>query len=257
MPQFFLPPEALKEKSFHLSGPEAFHLVKVLRYRQGQELTLFDGKGGRFTGVIDKILEDGSVSGRLTQTLTSPSTRAAVKLNLFQGLLKASHWEFVLEKGTELGVTSFYPLLTPRTVVLLREAERSKAKQERWGRIVMAAAKQCQRADLPVIAEPVEFRKAIKDCEGKGLTLVAWEGLSGATAQETLRGALRDAAPKLADKDFAVNLFIGPEGGLTEEEIEIAESLDAVVFGLGSRTLRSETATLAACTLIQYELGAL
>jgi 16S rRNA (uracil1498-N3)-methyltransferase len=257
MPQFFLPPETLNDKAFHLSGPEAFHLTKVLRYREGQPLTLFDGKGGRFSGIIEKIHADGSVSGRLTATLESPAAKPPIALNLYQGLLKASHWEWVLEKGTELGVTAFVPMLTPRTVVVLREAERSKAKQERWGRVVMAAAKQCQRTVLPVVREPIEFRHAIKDCEGKGLTLLAWEGLSGATARETLRESLQQAEGRLSEKDFAVNLFIGPEGGFSEDEIDIAESLGAVVFGMGPRVLRAETAAMTACALVQYEFGAL
>ncbi|MBI3551774.1 MAG: 16S rRNA (uracil(1498)-N(3))-methyltransferase [Elusimicrobia bacterium] len=257
MAQFFLPPEALTDKVFHLSGPEAYHLVKVLRYQAGQPLTLFNGKGGRFSGVIEKINPDGSVSGRLTATLESPASRPAARLNLYQGLLKSSHWEWVLEKGTELGVSAFYPMLTPRTVVVLREAERNKAKQERWSRIVLAASKQCRRAELPEVKEPIQFRDAIKACEGKGLTLVAWEGFTGATARQTLGETLRENSARLAEKEFAVNLFIGPEGGFSEEEIELAESLGAKLFGLGSRTLRAETATLTACALIQYELGAL
>ncbi len=257
IPQFFLPPESLHDKAFHLIGPEAFHLVKVLRYQVGQPLTLFNGKGGRFSGVIEKIHADGSVSGRLTATLESAAEKPEVQLNLYQGLLKASHWEFVLEKGTELGVSAFYPTLTPRTVVLLREADRVKAKAERWGRIVMAASKQCRRAVLPEVKEPVEFRDAIRAVQGKGLTVVAWEGLSGATARETLRETFARGRERLAEKDFAVNLFIGPEGGFSEEEIELAESVGAVLFGMGSRVLRAETATLAACALIQYELGSL
>lgn len=255
MPQFFLPPGAVKDKAFYLAGPEAFHLAKVLRYREGQSLTLFDGKGERFQGVIEKIHADGSVTGRLTATLERLSLNPEPTIHLYQGLLKASHWEWVLEKGTELGVSAFYPLLTPRTVVLLRESERSKAKQERWGRLVMAAAKQCQRSTLPVVSQPVEFRDAIKSCEGKGLTMLAWEGLLGVCAGQVLQESLRQAVPRLKEKDFTVNLFIGPEGGFTEDEVELAKALGVVVFGLGPRVLRSETAALVACALVQYECG--
>lgn len=232
-------------------------MAKVLRYREGQSLTLFDGKGNRYQGVIEKIHPDGAVSGRLTATLESGAARTEVKINLYQGLLKASHWEWVLEKGTELGVSAFVPVLTPRTVVLLREEQRLKAKAERWARLVMAASKQCERPVLPAVLEPIEFRLAIKDCQGKGLTALAWEGLKATTAGETLREALREASPRLADENFAVNLFIGPEGGFTEEEVELAQSLGAVVFSLGPRILRAETAALAATVLVQYEFGGL
>ena len=267
MPQFFLPPQSLKDKTFRLTGPEAFHIIKVLRYQAGQSLVLFDGQGGRFEAVIQAIEKDGSVTGALTGTLHRSEAREPVEIRLYQGLLKSSHWDWVLEKGTELGVAAFIPLTTPRTVVLLHEAERAKAKQERWVRVIMAAAKQCGLAKLPEVSEPLEFRDAIKACarepEGepgagpKALTLLAWEGLSCATACETIRLDLREADQSRGREKITVNLFIGPEGGFTEEEVELAESLGATIFGLGARTLRAETAALAAVSLIQYEFGGL
>ena len=89
----------------------------------------------------------------------------------------------------------------------------------------------------------------------KAVTLLAWEGLNGATAGETIRLELREADQARGHDKLAVNLFIGPEGGFTEEEVELAESLGATIFGLGPRTLRAETAALAAVSLIQYEIG--
>ena len=114
MPQFFVAPEDVQKKSFRLTGPEAFHVVKVLRYSNGQSLALFDGKGGRFEGVIETLNADGTVTGRLTATLKADDARKPVRLHLHLGLLKASHWDYALEKGTELGVASFVPVLTPR-----------------------------------------------------------------------------------------------------------------------------------------------
>ena len=267
MPQFFLPPQALKDKTFRLSGPEAYHITKVLRYQAGQTLVLFDGKGGRFEAVIRAIEADGSVRGVLTGTLHGSEERQPVRIRLHQGLLKSSHWDWVLEKGTELGVSAFIPVTTPRTVVILHEAERVKTKAERWARVVMAAAKQCGTERLPEIGEPVEFREAIKAAtlrpEGapadgpRSLTLLAWEALGGVTACETVRLSLREADQARGREAITVNLFIGPEGGFTEEEVELAESLGAVVFGLGPRTLRAETAALAAISLVQYEFGSL
>lgn len=257
-PQFFLPPEAVTDKTFHLTGPEAFHISKVLRYREGQSLILFDGKGGRFEATIVKIHPDGSVSGDVTATLTSSETHAAVKLTVYQGLLKGGHWELVLEKGTEIGVSTFVPVLTPRTVVLMKEVERAKNKVERWKKIIFAATKQCGRGDLPELRSPVQFRDAIKEGQGNGLTLLAWEGLSGATAAESLRGSLREAVEKKTGKEpMEVRLFIGPEGGFSEEEVELAESVGAIVFGLGPKTLRAETAAITAASIVLYEFGSL
>ncbi len=249
MPQFFLPPEAAAGDRFRLEGPEAFHIVRVLRHKEGDRLSLFDGRGGLFAGLITRIAEDGSIEGSL-EAKPGQASRPAADLRLYQGLLKSAHWELVLEKAAELGVSEIIPVLTPRTVVLLREAERVKAKQERWERILMAAAKQCGRADLPRLAAPIEFRDAIRACR-EGCTVLAWEGLKGSGAGARLGPALRagaGAAPR-------VNVFVGPEGGFSDEEIELAESLGAVCFGLGPRILRAETAAIAACTLVQYELG--
>ncbi len=255
MPQFFVLPDNIQGNSFRLTGPEAFHAVRVLRYAKGQSLSLFDGKGGRFKGVIETINTDGSVAGPITATVKAHDVRAPVRLHLNLGLLKAGHWDYALEKATELGVASFVPVLTPRTVVLLHEVDRVRSKQERWSRLVMAAAKQSGRADLPLVREPVQFRDAIRAC--KGLTLMAWEGMKGSIASETLRLALREADLKRGAESLDVYLFIGPEGGFSEEEVEMAEAADAVLFGLGPRVLRAETAALAAVTLVLYELGSL
>lgn len=250
MPQFFLPLDSgpiEEEKPFRLTGPEAFHLSKVLRHKPGDVITVLDGKGGRFEGVIDKI-EGETVTGRIVKKLSSPKKSA--ELRLFQGLLKASHWDDVLDKATQLGVASITPILTPRTVVVLREGK-AAAKKDRWQRVVEAATKQCQRPTVPVVKDPAEFRDAIRasKAEEGAVTLVAWEGLCGESAADKLKLALADAK--------AVNLFIGPEGGFTDEEIEIADSLGCTAFGLGPRVLRAETAAAAACAVVQYELGAL
>lgn len=260
MPQFFLSPEAVKEKVFQLSGPEAFHITKVLRYREGQELVFFDGQGGRYEAVIDKVMPDGSLTGRVLKTLHEKEGRPMVRLNLHQGLLKAAAWEWVIQKSTELGVVSLVPIKTPRTVVLMRESF-GGAKLERWKKIILSACKQSNAARLPELREPQEFRDAIRNCvstsDGNSLTLLAWEGLSQATAGETLKAALKDAAAKSSSGGLTVNLFIGPEGGFSEEEVELAESLGVCVFGLGAQTLRAETAALTACALVLYELGAI
>lgn len=249
MPQFLIAPEDAAQKRFHLTGAEAFHVVKVLRYAKGQVLDLFDGVGGRFEGVIDDIDAEGVVTGRLTKT-AAPAA-APARVHLYLGLLKSSNFDDALDKAVQLGAASVTPLLTPRTVVLLHEVERAKTKAERWARLVMAAAKQCGRADLPPVKEPAQFRDAIRACKDKGVSLMAWEGLKGVPAATALKEALKHAAGK------DVFLFIGPEGGFSAEEVELAETEGATCFGLGPRLLRAEAAAPAALAVIQYELGAL
>lgn len=256
MPQFLVAPEDVGHGAFTLKGPEAFHVVKVMRLPVGAELELFDGKGGRFLGVIDKIGADGSVTGKVTKTVKADDARVPAKLDLYIGLLKASHWDEALDQCVQLGVASIVPVLTPRTVVLLHEVDRVKTKAERWSRLVMAAAKQCGRADLPPVREPVQFRDAIRAVKDKGLVLLAWEGMRGSCAADALGPAVRAANEKRGDQPLLVSLFIGPEGGFSDEEVELARAEGAVVFGLGPRILRAETAAAAAAAVVQYELGA-
>jgi 16S rRNA (uracil1498-N3)-methyltransferase len=139
--------------------------------------------------------------------------------------------------------------------VLLHEVQRVQAKAERWGRIVMAAAKQCGRADLPPVREAAQFRDALRAAKDHGLVLLAWEGMKGSVAAERLRLALREADQTRGADSLDVHLFIGPEGGFSEEEIELAEASGAVVFGMGPRTLRAETAAIAAVAVLQAVAG--
>ena len=253
MPQFLLSPDDLQGKTFTLRGPEAFHVTRVLRAREGQPIELFDGRGGRYEGVIRAIRPDGVVEGEITGKIHAPTRVVPAELTLYLGLLKASHWEWALEKGTEIGVAAFVPLLTPRTVVQVREM--GKGKEARWEKIVTAAAKQCKRSDLPAIRPPVQYRDAIIEACKRSLTLVAWERRAGASTHAALREVLRQA--KKGHKALPVNLFIGPEGGFSDDEVELAECEGAAVFGLGPNILRAETAVVAACAIIFHELGSL
>jgi len=253
MPQFLLSPEDIQDKIFTLRGPEAFHVTRVLRVREGQAIELFDGHGGRYTGVIKAIKPDGTVEGEITGKVHCTSRMIPADLTLYLGLLKASHWEWALEKGTEIGVGAFVPILTPRTVVQLREM--GKAKEERWGKIVTAAAKQCKRSDIPAIRQPVHFSDAVIEVCKSSLTLLAWEKHEGTSTYAALHDVLCKA--KKGQKRLPVNLFIGPEGGFSDDEVELAECKGAAIFSLGPNILRAETAVVAACAVIFHELGSL
>lgn len=252
MPQFLIKPEDIAGDRFSLTGPEAFHVTRVLRRKVGDAVELFDGRGGRFNGVIRSIAADGSVEGEITAREHAPRRAFPVTLNLYLSLLKASHWEWAIEKAAELGVNAIIPTVTPRTVVQLREL--TPAKQERWGKILQSAAKQSRRADLPELRQPRHFRDAIVESAKEGVSLVAWEKHAGASTYAGLRETLREARGKNPG-GLTVNVFIGPEGGFSDEEIELAECEGAALFSLGPTTLRAETAAVAACTVVLYELA--
>lgn len=260
MPQFLLKREAITETKeagswkgarFKLTGPDAFHIAKVLRCRVGEAVELFDGHGGHFTATLSTVTAE-AVHGVITEERRAKPT-APVKLHLYPGLLKGSGWDWILEKGTELGAASFTPVVTPRTVVLL-ERERIDAKRERWSKVVLAAAKQCKRAELPEVRPPLRFPEAIREATERGLTLLASERMAGACSRESIRETLVNAA---ATGAVELSLFIGPEGGFSDEEVELAEARDVILFGLGANTLRAETAVLASLSVVLYELGVL
>lgn len=253
MPQFLLELGDVQGGKFVLRGPEAFHITRVLRNKEGESIELFDGKGSRYKGIIRSIGQDGTVSGDILETLSSKNKPFPVKVNLYLGLLKASHWEWALEKGTEIGVHSFTPVITPRTVVHLRENATSK-KRERWGKILASAAKQSRREELPVLNEPKHYRDAIVEATKEGLTLVGW-AKHGSTTYAGLRDILGKA--RRENNSLVVNIFIGPEGGFSDEEIELAETDGASLFSLGPNTLRAETAAATAAAIVFYELGVL
>jgi 16S rRNA (uracil1498-N3)-methyltransferase len=252
MPQFLISPADLSGDRFVLRGPEAFHVARVLRLRTGDALRLFDGKGGRYAGVIEAVLPDGTVEGRLTRTIHGPHA-CEVRLHLFLGLLKASRWDWALEKAAEIGVASLTPVLTPRTVVQLR-AEASGMKMERWRRVLASACKQCGRGDIPLLEAPAHFRDAIAAACREGTTLLGWEKMGVATTSPPMNEAMARARAG-REGSTRVNLFIGPEGGFSDEEVELAEMEGAHLFHLEGVTLRSETAALAACSIIFYSLG--
>lgn len=220
--QFFLPAGSVSGDRFHLTGHEATHVTRVLRHKEGDVLLFFDGKGGRWEGTIAEVHDDGSIYGTLKPL--AAAARPAFRLHLYPALIKGNRWDWLLEKAVELGVDSIHPVVTRRTVA------RPEGKPERWERLVVAAAKQCERSTLPAVAAPAPLAEAL--ASAPGLKLMAWEGRPDAPL------------PSLPDE---VSLFVGPEGGFTREE---AEGSGAVLFGLGPLVLRAETAVLAAVTLV-------
>jgi 16S rRNA (uracil1498-N3)-methyltransferase len=220
---FFLPPGGVAGERFHLEGPEALHISRVLRHKAGDALQFFDGKGMRYEGVITEVGEDGSLRGTLKPLVSKE--KSGVKLHLYPALLKGNRWDWLLEKAVELGVHSINPVITRRTVA------RPEGKPERWDRLVVAAAKQCGRDFLPPVAAPVSLAAALASAPGQ--KLMAWEG--------------DPEAPALALSGAELSLFVGPEGGFDEAE---AKDSGAVLFGLGPLILRAETAVLAAIVIV-------
>jgi 16S rRNA (uracil1498-N3)-methyltransferase len=243
MHRFFISPQALKDNRAILRGTLVHQIRDVLRMSPGDEIVLLDNTGAAYRAELVTIDRD-TVRARIADKWKL-ETEPPVRVALYQGLLKGQKFDWVLQKGTEIGVSVFVPLLAERCIVGSLD-DVSDARIERWDRIIVEAAEQAGRASLPNLMPPTLFAHACDQTPANGLALIPHEG-------EKSRG-LREALAN-APRAKAINLFIGPEGGFTEDEIARAQSKGVIPVSLGPRILRAETAGLVAATAILYELG--
>lgn len=223
----------------------------VLRLSAGDTLRLLDGVGGEFAAeIVDADRQHVAV--RLGERVTGRA-EPAVRVALCAGMLKAAKFEWVLQKGTELGVAEFIPLLTERAVGAADEA--SDAKRRRWTKIVAEALEQCGGTRLPAIAEPRPLMHALASLPSHAVALIPWEEATEAPLAEVLRERVAALGGPAAISE--VRLFIGPEGGFSAREVALARRGGALAVTLGPRILRAETAALVAATLSLGALGAL
>lgn len=217
-------------------GPSR-HVGKVLRMLPGRELILFNGLGGEYRATIKQVSKK-SVEVE-TGEFNSGDKSSPVNIELAIGLSKGDRFDLVLQKATELGVNTITPLLTERSEVKL-SAERLDKKMASWQQIIISACEQCQLNIVPQLNAPQRLHSWQESCESD-LKLVLHHRSDGALSElET---------PK------SLTLLIGPEGGLSQEEIAAAQSLNFNALTLGPRVLRTETAPLAAISLCQYLWG--
>jgi 16S rRNA (uracil1498-N3)-methyltransferase len=246
--RFYAPPLAFAPdgQTVSLSADEARHARGVLRLQPGDEVYVFDGAGKEFRCAVREFRRDGAVLDVLEEV---EPARLASPLNLSLGiaLLKGDNFDLVVQKATELGASRLVPVATSRADVRIRNGDEAKRKVTRWQRIALEAAKQCGRARLMEIEEPLGFKALIdRPAEEDELRLMFAER-NGTSLGEVARSPLA-RTPKL----FAL---VGPEGGWADEEIELARKAGWQIITLGGRTLRAETAAITIVTLLQHRFG--
>ena len=232
---------------------------KVLRKNAGEEIYVTDGNKNLYKTVIESISKSQAECKIIDKyfNLNEPE----IKISLFQSLLKnPARFEFVIEKATELGVYEFNPVIT-ETVI-----NKKRDKSERWQSIALSAMKQSQRCYLPVVNHPVDFSKAIESCKSD-LKIIAHEKEIFPPFNEGGRGGFSfknpasldernfisiDGILRFAQDDKSVSVFIGPEGGFTNDEISFAVEHGFKVLNLGKRKYRSETAAIVVMSLLSH-----
>jgi 16S rRNA (uracil1498-N3)-methyltransferase len=248
--RFFVPSEWIRGNAVTISGPQAHQIARVLRMKPGDLVVVLDNSGWEIETWLVTVDNDAVRGKVLRRRLAQSEPRT--KITLYQAVLKSNHFEFALQKGTELGIVEFVPLIADRCVV--SDLEAVEKKRRRWEWIVQEAAEQCRRGRKPALRSALLFPRACEAARHSGgLSMIPWEE----EVEQSLRDLLR--SPRSDHEQgwppFAVNLFIGPEGGFTLEEIDLARRYGLLPVAMGPRILRAETAGLAAAAAILYELG--
>ena len=215
---FYVNPLNVNGSTFQLDKAESNHATRVLRLKKGDEICLLDGAGIGYHAKINSI--EKNVSGTIKESIPDLGENK-YSVNLASALIKRDRFELMLEKATELGVNEIQPLMLERCVKKTMNFERSQ-------KIVISSAKQCCRSRFPMLHEPIDMKKLLKNSDGQFIS-----GLMGA-----------DKSLSELELDKNVTVIIGPEGDFTENEIGQMKNAGVLFFNLGGRRLRAETAAL-------------
>ena len=242
MRRFTISPERISGDRVAFDADETRHLVRVLRLGPGDLVIAADGRGRAWEV---RLLTLGDTATGTIVGAASPAAESPLAISLVQAVPKGDRMEAIVRATTELGVARILPALTERTVVRL-DAARWRERARRWQRVAKEATKQCGRAVVPAVEAPRPLMDWIASDEPADLRLCLWE-TEGVPLRRVLEG--RDGRPRSA------TVIVGPEGGLTRDEVARAGAAGYVSVTLGQRILRTETAGPAIVALLQYGLG--
>lgn len=248
MYQFFVEPSQINDRRVIITGSDVNHIKNVLRMKVGEELAVSNGMDGREyrCGILE--MTDDAVTCEL-RFIKEEGLELPSRIYLFQGLPKGDKMELIIQKAVELGAYEIIPMETKRAVVKLDE-KKAKAKVTRWQAIAEAAAKQSRRGIIPRVHGLVSFREALSYADSMEVKLIPYELAEGMDATKKIMERIG------VDKPQAVAVFIGPEGGFDEKEIELAKENGIIPVTLGKRILRTETAGFTTLAFIMYQLEA-
>ena len=236
MRRFFAPVSSFESGRIQLDADQTRHLRDVLRLHLGDEVSIFDGEGREYRCSILEIGKKNSVAMIIEET-TPSSPESPFEITVAATILNGEKYDFVIQKAVELGVARLIPMNTIRCDVKLKDAEK---RMPRWRRIAMEATKQCGRARLMQIGEPVEFERLVADSKGENVVLFSErDGV--------------DFSSITAGKK--ITALFGPKGGWDDSELEAAARHGINIVTLGGRILKAETASIAITAILQHRFG--
>lgn len=243
MPKFFVDKNNIGEKTIEITGEDANHISTVLRSKVDEEIIICDGYGTdylcRLIGINKK-----QVLAEIINKYENEN-EPNLKITLYQGLPKGDKMELVIQKCIEIGVDKIVPVVTENTVVKI--GDKAEKKNIRWNKIAEAAAKQCGRGKIPIVDKIMTFSEAVEASKETDAAIIPYE-------KETNTN-IRQFVKSFTGK--SISIFIGPEGGFSENEIELCKKNGISSVSLGKRILRTETAGLVTSVILLYELEGL
>ena len=244
MYQFFVEPSQIQGTRVVITGNDVNHIKNVLRMQPGEEIAVSNGEDGKeYRCGIEELYDDEIVC--TLRFVKEDGVELSSKIYLFQGLPKADKMELIVQKAVELGIYEIIPVSTKRAVVKLDE-KKAKSKIARWQTISEAAAKQSKRRIVPQIHTVMSFKEAVAYAKDIQIKLIPYELAEGMEKTREIIGSLKPG------EDIAI--FIGPEGGFEENEIQTALDNGIEPITLGKRILRTETAGFTILSWIMYQL---
>lgn len=267
MPRLYVPLPLIAGDHLDLPEDAAHHWVRVLRARTGERVQVFDGQGNEAEAELVEVSKRGAQI--LIHQVSQPDTESALHTHLGQVMSRGERMDYALQKATELGVSEITPLVSERCELRLRGEDRADKKLSHWQRIIISACEQSGRTRVPVLHAPMalaDWQTAVEADRRWVLAPVFASGVAqeanGEAAAEQARSGMQGALPgtlpgslPAADKPKSVAILIGPEGGLSDAEISAATKAGFAPWQLGTRVLRTESAPVAALTLLQWLYG--
>lgn len=240
MHRFYVNHNQLTAQTVRITGPDVNHIKNVLRMKTGEEFIICNGQGKDYYCIIDRISESEITAS--VQAITDTGSELTSRITLFQGLPKSDKMELIIQKAVELGVYEIVPVMTRRVIVKLDDKKKEEKKLERWQAIAEGAAKQSGRGIIPTIKPVQTYAQAIDYAKTLDKNIIPYENAKGMQNTRRIMNELTN--------NKTIGIFIGPEGGFEELEIERAMQAGIEPITLGKRILRTETAGLAVLAMM-------
>jgi 16S rRNA (uracil1498-N3)-methyltransferase len=242
-PVFYAPPECREGEIINLPALEAKHAARVLRLKRGAIIVIVDGLGNACRAELTAV-SIKAVTARAHSEIREMG-EPSVRLTLAAGLSTGMKFDSVVQRGTELGVSRFIPLLTEKSLVAIEDSVRARTKLSRWRNVSIAAMKQCRRSRIPDVSAPTPFRKFLQQFDRADTGIIFHPGQNAVSSDSLMpaKGLKR------------ITLAVGPESGFDDEEVAAAVQAGFVCVSLGQRILRTETAGPVAVALVIAKLG--